>query len=262
MAAMKNRQTPADTTHVLLQKNDRIRERHTKEILRIRSEEKRSDEDLAKQIEDLQREIRDIHAYTMVYRENSLVCIDERRSRPDYSCQEPPIEPCKTSNTTKKNNIAKLLPSTTNSDPFRVRNCLLDVDFKHKETMHRVAPTVTVPAVAIRKKSRTRASTAGTNLSRGSKEYQSLLPGNCTSYYSIRKFYEDEKKKLLCKWSPEERRRKTVQWILRNNAIPQFSSLRRATTSAIFRDFGKAHGDVDLSTQQLSLPAIASRFQG
>ena len=208
------------------------------------------------QIEDLQKEIRDIHAYTVVYKDNSLVRIDEKRSKPTYSNLNV------TNSKQKQHYVSipdtrKILPvpnrNTGSHDPFRVKNCLIDVELEHAEHQHSKPLTNAEQSGTVRKRLKRSRTATGTRIA--SKEYQTLLPGKRTSYYSIRKYYEQEKDKLLHHWSPEERRKRTVKMILSNNTVPQFSVIRKTTTSAIFRDFKKYKTDSsEASSEHSSLP--------
>lgn len=193
-----------------------------------------------------------------MYRNNSLVRIDERRNKPSYntfiaatpSPQSHEVRIETKRSVTAASKTSKLKPNT--ADPFRVRNCLLDVDLQDKEVRQTPKPVVVTnqrsdPSVRKRLK---KSSTAVVTRTGGSADYQSLLPGNCTSYYSIRKYYEQEKDKLLHKHSPEQRRQRTVQWILNSVKLPQSSVVRRTTTSAIFRDFSKSKGSSDISSPE------------
>lgn len=109
----------------------------------------------------------------------------------------------------------------TKSDPFRLENCWMDVeqdlqtDLTLPASSAPAAPSlpkleVTSPLVNVNPTRRRIKSSKPMN----SSQYESVLPGNCTNYYSIRRFYEIEKEKLLKQWSPEQRRKRTVKWIL------------------------------------------------
>lgn len=157
---------------------------------------------------------------------------------------------------------AKTAGSTARDDPFHLRNCLIDVELEKLTEGNKPPPPIAedLPKISMRKRLK-RSKTAKTVNS----EYESLLPGNCTSYYSIRKYYEQEKDKLLYKWSPQERRKRTVRWILDNITVPQFSVMRQTRTSAIFREF-RTYRESPVKTtrnsdRHVTLPAIQSSKQ-
>lgn len=203
--------------------------------------------------------------------------MDERRSKPSYTdivanSESPQIAIPKIAAVVPKRSKGKSTSARLQRDPFHVKNCLLDVGHEIEESDRTAAPPKPLLAadqdkkVSVRKRLK-RSSTSGSNSRMASKDYQSLLPGNCTSYYSIRKYYEQEKDKLLHRWSPEEQRKQTVRWILDNLKLPPYSTMRHTTTSAIFRDFSKTrsisepHGQQPDSSQT-ALPVIQKRVQG
>jgi len=208
-----------------------------------------------------------MRAYTVVYKRNNLHQMVEKREkiRQDLSRPQaitaPPSQPTRQLNQpSRAGNATPAFKATAKSalllkkpanrkaggikvspreDPFRIRDCLIDVanDLEEKDKVQTtMLPTVDVkPTVTTRKLLRRTAVTAPTRRSAD----ESLIPGNCTSFYSIRRYYEEEKDQLLVTWSPEERRKRTVSWILNNLKLPRFSIMRQKTTSAIFREFNR-----------------------
>ena len=227
----------------------------------------------------MRKEIKDLHAYTAVYRDNSLVMIDARRKPVSYeevmmnkdqkpkSAQPPP--PSSLTRLTPiphKKPRSKTAKAAVNRDPFHLKNCLQDVEMERKLGQDNIKQATKPPPLAneaAKMSTRKRLKRSNTAIPKSNhNQYQSLLPGNCTSYYSIRKYYEQEKDKLLVKWSPQERRKRTVRWILDNINIPQFSVMRQTTTSAIFREFKHYRESPTKSrntaTKHVTLPSITA----
>lgn len=175
---------------------------------------------------------------------------------------QPPTPSLVRSTPTPNKKRSKTAKAAIRNDPFHLKNCLQDVELERKS--HDSNKQVSLPPTAgdsTKISTRKRLKRSSTAIPKSShSQYQSLLPGNCTSYYSIRKYYEQEKDKLLVKWSPQERRKKTVRWILDNITIPQFGVMRQTTTSAIFREF-KHYRESPSKTKQtgakpVTLPSI------
>lgn len=196
-----------------------------------------------------------MRAYTVVYKNNSLKVKDELRSRNPLSHQKffnimtsdmtlpytkPRDESHKRANahmravaSTKKFG-SRSRSRARSSDPFRVRSCLVDVEMDSEETdvkpqaMSEADRVGTMLSINRRLK---RSKTAP--VSRRNRD--SLLPGNCTSYYSARKYYEQEKDKLLKWYSPEEKRKRTIQWLLESSKTSPESLTHRTVNSAVKR---------------------------
>jgi len=222
------------------------------------------------QIKDLQKEIRDIQAYTVVYKDHSLVSTDKRRNKPSYTnimnTEQLSQTPTKMLAPVRKSRLKSWSAKERQSDPFHVKNCLQDVEndrdiFRElKQPLSLPLAPIDMTKTTVKPRVKVKRTHTAMNARTASKEYQSLLPGNCTSYYSIRKFYEEEKDKLIHKWSPEERRKQTVKWILKNLKFPEYDQIRRKTTSALFREFNKPKmtGKITISDDLISNPGDQS----
>ena len=71
-----------------------------------------------------------------------------------------------------------------------------------------------------------------------SPDYKAMFPGNCKTYYAMKKFVHKEAEKMINQSdSPMyEKRRERLRKLINKAALPQFIR-RDRTTSAIFRDF-------------------------
>lgn len=166
-------------------------------------------------------EIRDVRAYNVVYKENDLSTMYSRRGERSTQSYDRAFTKDETNSNDSTSAISRKSSRPKSAyDPFRVQSCLQDVELD-QESKHNGSKSVTFPQIdsnttrpqpTARKRLR-RVRTAP--VKRSGKD--SLLPGNCTSYYSIRRYYEQEKEKLLIRLSPEEKRRRTVKRMLENS---------------------------------------------
>lgn len=173
----------------------------------------------------MRTEIRDARAYNVVYRENSLSNIYRKWSSKPSTIPHTGADSNRqnTSCDTEDNNSNNFIVSAETQrrptksavvnfrDPFHVKSCMLDVELNDSRgvSFPKLDSVDSKSTPTTRKKLR-RVKTAPIR----KVGQESLLPGNCTSYYSIRRYYEQEKDKVLNKWSPQEQRKRTVRYIL------------------------------------------------
>jgi len=168
------------------------------------------------QLTAVKQEMVDMRAYQAVYKQYSMKLMEERRIKLPQIDEKRKSDENNPTLPTKQQKHCHTQDSSR--DPFRVRQCIEDIDYYPKES-NKVKPIKrSLPPLKTNKKC---------SVQQLPPTHQSLLPGNCTSCFSVRQFYQKEKDKILDYWDLKKQRKRVMRRLQMNQnlRVPYDSSI-------------------------------------